>query len=117
MIPDRKRLANRREQFTETLVIGNGAYIASVGFDHELPGSPLREVFLEGAKAGSDMAHLLADVATFVSIALQHGLPASLFAPSMARVPETIDGPATRPASALGAAIDLVARYEAENPE
>jgi hypothetical protein len=39
---------------------------------------------------------------------------ASIRRRAMARVPETIDGPAIKPASALGAAIDLVARYELE---
>lgn len=114
MPPYRKRLPNRREGYTEPLVIAGVTCQATVNFDVEQPGHPPAEIFLEGAKAGSDMAHLLADIATFVSLAMQHGLPASLFAGSMARVPETIGGPATRPASALGAAIDLVARYEAE---
>jgi hypothetical protein len=112
MSPARKRLANRRPQVTEPISIGQVSYTASVGFDTDL-GAP-RELFLEGAKAGSDMAHLLADIATVMSIVLQHGLPASLFVGSVARVPDTLDGPATKPATALGAAIDLVARYETE---
>lgn len=114
MTPSRKRLADRREQVTEEIFIGPFVYKASVGFDHEISGSPPRELFLEGASTGSDMAFLLADIATVMSIVLQHGLPASLFTDSVARVPEAIDGPPTRPATALGAAIDLLARYETE---
>ena len=77
MSPVRKRLANRRPQITEPIIVGPFSYTASVGFDTDL-GAP-RELFLEGASTGSDMAHLLADVATVMSIVLQHGLPASLF--------------------------------------
>ncbi len=110
--PQRKRLPDRRPQLTEPLVVGDSTYTASVGFDPEL--GIVRELFLEGAKPGSDMAHLLNDIAVVMSVVMQHGLPASLFVGAVARVPETIDGPPTKPATALGAAIDLVARYERE---
>ena len=112
MNPVRKRIPNRRPQVTEPISIGSNSFTASVGIDPDLMAP--RELFLEGAKAGSDMAHLLADIATVMSIVLQHGLPASLFVGAVARIPETIDGPATKPATVLGAAIDLLARYETQ---
>lgn len=112
--PQRKRLPDRREQMTQALEVGPFKCTISVGFD---PQSGLvREIFLEPpiGQSGSDLAHLLADIATVMSIVMQHGLPMSTFVGVVARVPETIDGPPTKPATALGAVIDLVARYERE---
>ena len=111
--PRRQRLPNRREQVTESIAVGNAAYEVSVGFD---PESQPKEVFLTGAKAGTDMAFILADAAVVISIALQHGVPVTLFAEAVSRVPDTFEGPATRAASVIGAALDLVARHEGEQP-
>ena len=108
--PRRQRLPNRREQVTESIAVGNAAYEVSVGFDPE--SQTPKEVFLTGAKAGTDMAFILADAAVVISIALQHGVPVELFAEAVSRVPDTFEGPATRAASVIGAALDLVARHE-----
>lgn len=111
--PARRRpLPNRRECITQTIVVGNGVYDASVGFDQY--GEP-KEIFLSGAKTGTDMAAVLADTGILVSIALQSGIPAELLAPSMSRVPAGWTEEAVDRASVLGAALDLVARYEAED--
>lgn len=117
----RRRLPNRRECFTETIQVGNAVYDASVGFDAE--GNP-KEIFLSGglappgsrpsAKTGSDMAAVLTDTGILVSFSLQSGIPAELLAPSMSRVPAGFDEEAVARASVLGVALDLVARYEAE---
>jgi len=69
-------------------------------------------VFIDGAKDGSGLAAILYDASVVVSIALQHGISASALARSIARLPESLDGPATTPASAIGAALDLIAEYE-----
>lgn len=116
----RRRLPDRRPTMTETIAFARGdgqlvEYAASVGFD-EL-GRP-REVFLSGAKAGSDMAAALADTAVALSVALQHGVSVEAMARSMARLvtPGLPGEPQTAmPASIVGAALDLLARYEAED--
>ncbi len=107
--PARTRLPDRRPQLIEPVIVGNATYDVAIGFDPRLPGCPPREVFLGGARIGADMAVILADVAVVISIALQHGLAASLFTGSVARVPEVVDGPPTRAASVIGAALDLIA--------
>lgn len=110
----RRRLANRRPAVTATIAFarpdGNlSAYDATVGFD-EL-GRP-REIFLFGARDGSEMAAALADTAVALSVALQHGVKAEAMALSVSRLPDG-SGDAL-PASAVGAALDLLARYERE---
>ena len=49
-----------------------------------LPPRP-KEVFLFGAKDGTDMAAVLADTAVALSVALQHGVPAQAMAASIGR--------------------------------
>jgi len=95
MMPDRARLPNRRPCVTERIEVGQSVYEASIGFDH-------------------DMAAILADTSVAVSVALQHGVSAEAMALSVSRVPEALDGPPVRPASVIGAALDVVARYERE---
>jgi hypothetical protein len=48
-----------------------------------------------------------------ISVALQHGIPAAALAKSIARIPESLDGAAVKPASPIGAALDLLVDYEA----
>jgi len=113
--PRRRHLPDRREAVTETVSFAAGdgrvvRYEATIGLD-EL-GRP-KEVFLGGAKAGTDMAAVLADTAVALSVALQHGVTAEAMAMSVSRV-ESADG-STRggmPASVIGAALDLLVRYE-----
>ena len=111
----RRRLPNRRSSETHALSVGNHSFTATVGFDpaDERP----REVFLNGAKAGGELALILDDVAVLVSVALQHGIPAAALAKSMARVPLAPVMPAdladaagprqTAPASVVGTVLDL----------
>lgn len=108
----RERLPNRREALTETIQVGQNRYDAAIGFD-PATGNP-REIFLSGAKDGTDMAAILADTSVVVSIALQHGIAAAELAHSIARVPTAPDAPATAPASVIGAALDLLLHYERE---
>jgi len=116
----RRRLPNRRPALTETIGFATGDgrvthYKATVGFD-EL-GRP-KEIFLFGAKDGTDMASVLADTAVALSVALQHGVSAESMALSIARV-SLADGSsrAGMPASVIGAALDLLARYEQGSSE
>ena len=122
--PDSKCLPNRRPSETRTLTVGNHAFSATVGFD-PADGRPC-EVFLDGAKHGSELAFVLNDAAVTLSIALQSGIPASALAKSVARVPSAPLTPAdlaktasprqTAPASVIGAVLDLVAQFERGPP-
>src|SRR5947209_6178419 len=104
VIPNRTRLPNRRPCVTERIEVGQSIFEASVGFDAN--GWP-KEVFLTGAKVGTDMAAILADTSVAVSVALQHGVSASALALSVSRLPDELDGPPVRAGSVIGAALDL----------
>jgi hypothetical protein len=110
LAPHRRRLPNRRNAVTETIVIGNVTLTASIGFDET--GRPA-EVFLSGAKDGSGLAAILDDASVVISIALQHGIPAKALAKSISRAPDY--AAVTKAASVIGAALDLVAEYETPN--
>jgi hypothetical protein len=107
----RHRLPNRRPAMTEEIAIDGGAapFTATIGFGPD--GRPA-EVFLSGGKAGSNLATILGDSAVLISIALQHGVPVAALGKSIARIPEAVDGPPVVPASPMGAALDLLTRYE-----
>jgi hypothetical protein len=108
--PTRRRLPNRRPAETVAIEVDGLSFVASVGFDPD--GRPA-EIFLSGAKDGSGLAAIIEDASVVISIALQHGISASALAKSVARVPHVLDGPPVRAASVIGAALDLVATYEA----
>ena len=118
--PHRRRLPNRRPGETHTLSVDNHTFAATVGFD-PADGRP-REIFLAGAKDGSGMAAILDDASVIISISLQHGIPAAALAKSVARLPSApltpsdLANPAgpqhTRPASVIGAALDLLRELE-----
>ena len=106
---ERARLPNRRKSVTAEVEATGMTATVSVGFYPD--GSPA-ETFLASGKVGSAIDALLGDAAVVVSIALQHGIPASELRKSIARHPDTLEGPATAPSSLLGAALDLLASYE-----
>lgn len=105
----RASLPNRRETLTETIAVGSAVFEAAVGFDPQA-GRP-REIFLSGARSGADMEAILADASIVISIALQHGIPAGSLRHSICRLPPEYGGGA---ASVIGAALDLLAGYEAD---
>ena len=72
--PVRSRLPNRRRAETQEIVVGNLTLTATVGF--AVDGRPA-ELFLAGAKDGSGMAAILEDASVVISVALQHGIPAT----------------------------------------
>ncbi len=114
----RQRLPNRRPSHTETLAVDGQSFEATVGFDPE-SGQP-RELFLMAGKEGSMLNSLLADAAVVISIALQHGVPATALAKSIGRLPAgpvtpaDLEGlrPSRVPASPIGAALDLLRSFE-----
>lgn len=79
----RKHLPTRRPNQTVDLDFGGQRYAATVGFDRD---GALAEVFMKGAKTGSQMDALLDDAAILISLLLQHGVQPSAFAKSMGRV-------------------------------
>lgn len=119
--PSRQRLPNRRPTLTEAVTVGAHSFIVSVGLD---PASGrVREIFMDGAKEGTDLAAILGDAAVVISVALQHGVPAEALGVSVARLPTRMLAPpyigeaeagASPAATIIGAALDLVRRIEAE---
>jgi len=81
-------------------------------------------VFLSGAKNGTDLAAILDDASVILSVALQHDIPASALARSVARLPteplalpyldQPDDSREKRPATVIGAALDLLCSFENE---
>ena len=97
----RERLPERRQSVLLGLEHQGTRYSLSVGFfDNGKPG----EVFLSGAKAGSDVDGLLADLGVLLSRALQHGDNIEALAAGMGRL-----GSGEAPASIVGAILDRVA--------
>jgi hypothetical protein len=114
---ERIKLPNRRPSVTTPLPFDGQTLSAMVGFDrHDAP----RELFLSGAKDGSGLAAILADASVVISIALQYGVPPAELAHSVTRVPlsysDTDNAPSVA-ASVIGAAVDLIVQYAAENEE
>ncbi len=118
MMPERQRLPNRRPAVTETLVVEGQHVEVTVGFASE--NGAVREVFLATGKTGSMLDSLLADAAVSISVALQHGVPPAALAKSVGRLPNGSMAPAgldqpqsgQRPASLIGAALDLLIEHE-----
>lgn len=110
----RQRLRDRRQSETRTLRHDGHQFTVTVGFD--AGGQPL-EVFACAAKAGTALAHLLADAAVIVSIALQHGVEPAALAKSLGRLPDFDKGKgAERPASVLGLILEAVGEAKAPWP-
>ena len=95
----RERLPDRRQCETVDLMYGGRRHHLTVGFyDDGRPG----EVFLHGAKVGSDSDGLNADVAVILSRLLQHG--DTDIAAGMGR-----QGRSGQPISLIGAVADRIA--------
>ncbi len=117
-VAERQRLPNRRPSHTETLEVGGQAFTATIGFDPE-SGQPC-ELFLDAHKRDSMFGSMLADAAVVISVALQHGVSGEALARSVGRLPAGPVAPADLdgapgqkvPASPIGAALDLLRRFE-----
>jgi len=82
MTAPRERLPNRRQLETFEIRAGHHIYTASVGF---YPDGRIGEVFLSGAKVGTDTDTAVKDAAILLSLGLQHGCPMSAFREAMQR--------------------------------
>jgi len=96
----RVRLPDRR--FAETVVLEHDGtrFMVTIGF---YPDGRPGEVFTHGARSGSNLDALLADACVVVSCLIQHGAEPRHLAGGMGRLGNT------KPASVIGAVVDLVA--------
>ena len=114
----RQRLPNRRPSHVETLEVDGQTFTACVGFDPDT--GRACELFLDAPKRDSMFGAMLADAAVVISVALQHGVPAAALARSIGRLPVNPvtpadlenPGPGRVPASPIGAALDLLRRFD-----
>lgn len=107
----RTQLPARRQNRTHEITAYGGRWRVCVGYDGA---GRAREVFMDGERVGSEVAHLLSDACVAISVALQHGVPAAEMGASCGTVPVFGEGGATAPASALGAVLAVLAQDDAD---
>jgi hypothetical protein len=98
---DRQRLPNRRASESFTFECNNLHYTATIS---RYADGRLAEIFLGNAKAGSHSDAAAKDSAVVCSIALQYGVPVETMRKALLRDARG------NPSSALGMALDLLAR-------
>lgn len=98
----RKRPPNRRECYTIKMTVDGVTVHASIHPPREL--GPPQEVFISGPSPGSQMDHVLHDIAIILSVAAQSGIDFADFAGGITRTPQ---GNAH---SIVGALVDLIHR-------
>src|SRR5262245_47122347 len=101
---DRKVLPQRRGCETFEIVHTDRTYQVTIG---RFPNGMIGEVFVTGAKAGSDMEAVARDAAVCVSIALQYGVPLTILRHAVTREQ---DG---QPSSIIGAVLDEIGDVDA----
>lgn len=109
----RRELPSRRQASVHEVEVDHAIYTVTISYYED--GTP-GEVFIDSGKSGSAIDVLLSDAAILASIALQSGVTAALLAKSMSRLAGAAFQPAAAPASAIGAAMDLLARIAAAGP-
>ncbi len=107
----RQRLPDRR--FSETFMLEwgrqNTEFAVTVGFYPDASGGhrgPPGEVFISGAKAGSDVDAATRDNAVLISLGLQYGVPLELMQRAMTR---ELDG---TPSTIAGRVVDMLVDAE-----
>jgi hypothetical protein len=93
----RERLPDRRGCDTLDLRVGAQGYVVTVGYYGD---GRVAEVFVAGARVGSDMDAVMRDAAILLSLALQHGVPRQTIKGALTR---EINGTAS---SVIGAIVD-----------
>jgi len=103
LLPQRRR----NETFEITFGGQNTVFSITVGFyDDDRVG----EVFIDGAKAGSEMDAIAGDGAVLISMALQHGVPLKTIQRAVAR------WLSDEPRTIVGAVIDRIVEMYDANP-
>ena len=82
-VTDRQRLPNRRPSTTLDVWHNNERYHVSFSKDTD---NVIREVFVHGPRAGSDLDALAFDIGVALSLGLQHGATVGSLLHSMARL-------------------------------
>jgi hypothetical protein len=100
----RRLLPQRRAATSLSLHFGSVDYVVTLG--HFEDGSPA-EVFIDGAKAGSDIQAMSRDAAILISLALQFGCPIETLRRAITR---NSDG---TPQSIVGAVLDTMCKITA----
>lgn len=104
----REKLPARRYCETHDYERENTNYTVSYGRDDE---GKIKEVFVNAAKEGTNLALLLADTATILSIALQRGSTPAELLKSIRREPNN------KPSSAIGFIITQMAKANKDIPD
>ena len=78
----RERLPDRRGCETFVLRVGAAQFFVTVGL---YANGSIGEVFVAGAKVGSDMDAVTRDAAILLSLALQHGVPREVIKGALTR--------------------------------
>jgi hypothetical protein len=105
-IADHRRQPLPQRRYAETFELRHGRQAGAM-FHVTLgryPDGRIGEVFITGAKAGSDLEAGLRDAAILVSLALQHGVPVATLAAAITREG---DG---KPSTVIGAMLDQLAK-------
>lgn len=97
---NRTSLPQRRPSMTQRAEHSGFEYTLTVGFDKA--GQP-REVFADGAKYGSDRAHVVSDACVLISLLLQHGAQPDAIAKSLGTEISPFAGP--QASSIIGAIV------------
>ena len=97
----RDKLKDRRNGVNLDLVFRRGRYVVGFGFSESLQ---VNEIFISSSRPGSDAEATARDAAILASLSLQHGVDFDALRASLTRDHE---GGA---ASAIGAAMDVIAR-------
>ncbi|RIK91752.1 MAG: hypothetical protein DCC73_14920 [Proteobacteria bacterium] len=100
----RVKLPARRRSVNVKYEHGGRRFFAGVGFD---AAGVVKELWIDGPKAGSGEQAALHDASAVVSVALQYGAP-------IAALAAAVDMQDDQPVSALGAAVMLAAALERE---
>ncbi len=106
----RRRLPNRRQNETFEVKTDGQTYAITLGYYSG--GNQVGEIFIACGKVGSQLDGVLADAAILASRCLQAGMSAGEIAQSMSRLPCAPFEPPVEPASPIGAALDLAAKFE-----
>src|SRR5262245_60590898 len=109
---ERMVLPQRRPSITFNMTYGlqNTAYGITVGYP-SLNNKIVREVFINGARTGTDMDAITRDAAILLSLALQHGVDLGIIAKAMTRDGDNENNKAS---SIIGAIVDrIIANEEA----
>jgi len=102
LLPPRRR----NETFNMTFGGQNAVFTVTVGYYDD---GRAGEVFIDGAKAGSEIADITRDGAVLVSLAMQYGVPLGTIQHAICR---NKDGKAT---TIVGAVIDQIKRDDNES--